>query len=209
MTSPAGKTEISLQNNNSTGTITFTAGTGISLSGATKDQITITNTGPTEEHVKELIKAYSMPISGSNNHPVVLWSGNVGFNNSSPGKVSANGYIYPGLTLNVSVYGGVLKMIFYNNDLTNITNFVLTGAAANQYSSNDIAYNLSGSKNNQENEGAAWLQTSIVDNQAWIREFHQGNNHNDGWHSDNWISSQILRATVIVFGYVTRKNEWT
>ena len=125
---------------------------------------------------------------GGANSPIILACGKV-----YRSAITSNSWYmsnYGPATANFSFNGGCLT-------ITLPADFVILACTSNMNETNEIRYNTS--NKSSDGRGAHWMATSWVSNIAYIREMHQGNDHNNSWGCSDF--DQFLSLSYIIVGY--------
>lgn len=138
-----------------------------------------------------------IPLTGSQNNPVILASGILGIFDTSYTNMHYNKYISE-LKITERL-GGRMKMQLLGKDSKKV---YITGCVVSQAESQKIPRNTVSAFG--RNVGAHWFSVYLSgDDDILIHETHVEDEDNDTWDSTVLDREDILSISIIVFGYVT------
>lgn len=159
----------------------------------------------TTDDVLQLIRDNQPSKLGAYDQPVVLFSGRARRVTYYSDKYYIEGLKLPHFSLSNSITQGLMTITITPD----------TGYSVNVYAvhitqerSGDSTDNIDNPWLKGRSDGAHWFESRVDallgTKTVYIREFHNGNEDNDTWYSDNWFSDGGIKAIhLTLIGYIT------
>lgn len=158
-----------------------------------------------EDRIRELINELLPSNNGNYSNPVILYSGQIRRSSYSNDTYFVEGYKNPNIIITIAdITDGLMTL-----EITPVSteySYIYVGAVNVTQAASGDTNDITATSLKGRSDGAHWFETrSVVQSNksiVYIREFHEGDQNNDTWESNNWkADGGIKQINVMITGY--------